>query len=733
MLPDITMLAGMVIGGYRLERVVGRGAASAVFLARKEQEGAAPVAVKVLLLPSNLTAAERAEFRKRFARKAEVLRQLRHPHILPLLESGEDGATGLPFMVLPYVAGGSLADRATSPLPLPEVLGYVRQIAAALDYAHALGVIHRDIKPANVLIDGHGQALLADFGIGKLFDDVGGTTLTTRGQQLGTPEYMAPEQVRGDPPVPQTDVYGLGMLTYQLVTGHVAFTGRTTFEIMTHQLQDAPPLPRQWRPDLPLPAEAVILRALAKDWMQRFATAGAFTAALEAGLQGKHPVTLVAPPLLPAYAPTLAAPAPLATIITPDQRRAQRRERWRRGFAIVGLILLILAPLGYVAGAISFFRLYFSAGFYFRAGEVLTIGMAGLVLLGALGAYQAIRGLRRLPSAPLRLPHYTVFLIPLIVVLAIQSVLTRTELTPWMIGLHDVLLPVEFILPPLTIFALAATRLNMALTWRRLLLSAAIGLIPGLAVLEGYGAIAGFKFELVIGDISPALYPLLGLALLMTPPLLEGLKALFPIWSLRRITTPAEALLLGMAVGSAYAISVGYLTQIPGFAGSSGDLRYPDLVNADFFSSISTGMVALGWFYLVQGTGFSQRHLKGWSCLLYASVSIALTELMDFPPDSSDWQFLGPTYWFPGFPDQTIFIYISLGLGMIALGILIFVTGRLSQAAPALANTYQPGAPMHRALVGLLRPLSAVVLAGVLLPGSYHLTDTGIGGLRWHI
>ena len=297
-------LVGQSIAGYRLDKLLGVGATGAVFLGTRlpettgivERTGALPTelpqqtAIKVLILPWQLTADEREDFRKRFIREAQTLQRLRHPHIVPVLTFGEDSATGLMYMILPYMSGGTLAStlaNAKGGLPFAVVSNYLTQIAAALDYAHSQGVIHRDIKPANVLLDGAGQPYLADFSIVRLVADTH-TKLTTTGRIMGTPRYMAPEQISGAGPLgPAGDIYSLGMVVYEMLTGRVAFDAGSLMEMIQRHVQVAPPPPHQLRPDLPPPAEAAVLRALAKQPQDRFTSAGMFAYAFAAGLQGR--------------------------------------------------------------------------------------------------------------------------------------------------------------------------------------------------------------------------------------------------------------------------------------------------------------------------------------------------------------------------------------------------------------------------------------------------------------
>lgn len=311
MSPSADQLLGRVIAGYRLTRILGAGGAGTVFLAEAMDPPHSQVAVKILIpsAPGGLSSAQFADFRARFKREAETLsHQLHHPNILPVYGSGEDPETGYAYMVMPYLSGGTLADLiAKGPIPLADAVTYINQLAAALDYAHAQGVIHRDIKPANILLDDQRQISLADFGIAKLLDLAGNTlhtTLTLRGSIIGTPGYLAPEQTRNQPVSALTDIYGLGLVAYQLVTGQIPFSATDLTSMLIAVATQPPVPPRAYRPDLPEPAAAAILRALAKAPTERFARAGAFARAFAFGIAGQWMPGFTAPSASGATGPT---------------------------------------------------------------------------------------------------------------------------------------------------------------------------------------------------------------------------------------------------------------------------------------------------------------------------------------------------------------------------------------------------------------------------------------------
>ena len=260
---------------YTIERILGQGGMATVHLA-EERKHKRKVAIKVL--KPEFGASVGAE---RFLREIGIAAQLSHPHIVPLIDSGE--SDGSLYYVSPYVPGGSLRDRLLrqKKLSVDDALRIAHEVGVALDYAHRNGFVHRDVKPENILFaDDH--ALLADFGIAHVRSSAGGETLTLAGLALGTPEYMSPEQASGETDIGiPGDIYGLACVFYEMVAGEPPFKGTSARATMAKQVTErARPL-RTLRPDAPSGFERVLEKALAKDPVQRFSTVVEFCDALE--------------------------------------------------------------------------------------------------------------------------------------------------------------------------------------------------------------------------------------------------------------------------------------------------------------------------------------------------------------------------------------------------------------------------------------------------------------------
>jgi eukaryotic-like serine/threonine-protein kinase len=269
-------VASALSARYRIERELGRGGMAVVYLA-EDLRHRRRVAVKVLR--PDLARSIGAE---RFVREIEIAAGLSHPHILPLYDSGGAG-DDLLYYVMPYVEGESLRDRLARErqLPVDDALRLAREVAEALAYAHAQGVVHRDIKPENVLLQS-GHALVADFGIARAVDAAAHERLTETGIALGTPAYMSPEQAAGERDVDQrSDVYSLGCVLYEMLAGEPPFTGPTAQAVLARKVLEPLPRLRVVRPNVPQAVEDVATRALARVPADRYATAAELAAALE--------------------------------------------------------------------------------------------------------------------------------------------------------------------------------------------------------------------------------------------------------------------------------------------------------------------------------------------------------------------------------------------------------------------------------------------------------------------
>ena len=276
-LEEMSGLAKALRATYRLDRVIGRGGMALVFLADDLRHGRR-VAIKVM--NSELGTEVLSE---RFLKEIRTTAALQHPHILPLIDSGE--ANGQLYYVTPYVEGESLQDRLARErqLPVDEAVRLAREVCAALDYAHRHGVVHRDVKPANVLLQ-DGQALVADFGIALALASAGDQRLTQTGLSLGTPQYMAPEQLTGERTIDgRADIYALGAVTYEMLAGDPPFAAPTAQASAARALTEDPRPLSALRRSVPPNVEGAILRALEKLPADRFATAKEFGDALVSG------------------------------------------------------------------------------------------------------------------------------------------------------------------------------------------------------------------------------------------------------------------------------------------------------------------------------------------------------------------------------------------------------------------------------------------------------------------
>ncbi|NTW97765.1 MAG: serine/threonine protein kinase, partial [Oscillochloris sp.] len=288
------------LGRYTITELLGRGGMAAVYRAT-DTVLQRDVALKVLYPQYS----DDQSLVERFTREAVTAAALEHPHIVPVYDVGEH--EGMAYIAMKLLSGETLQDhlQRVGAIGPDELCRLLAPVADALDYAHSRGVIHRDIKPGNIFLcqtpSGAAQVMLTDFGIAKRLDAPG---LTTTGALIGTPDYMAPEQIAGRPVDARTDVYALGMLAYRALTGRRAFDGSTQDVLMGH-LYRQPPLPSAVAPGLPAALDPVLLRAVASDANSRFPSAGAFVRALGDTAAAASPA-----PDLPMAAYALGAPPP---------------------------------------------------------------------------------------------------------------------------------------------------------------------------------------------------------------------------------------------------------------------------------------------------------------------------------------------------------------------------------------------------------------------------------------
>jgi serine/threonine protein kinase len=306
---------GQMLGSYRIITQIGKGGMATVYKAYQPSMDR-NVAIKVL--PSQL--AESKEFTARFQQEARFIARLEHPHILPVFDYGE--SDGVAYFVMRYLEAGTLKDRmeAGRPLPLNEIDRIFTQLTAALSYAHSHGIVHRDLKPANALIDSYGNIFLTDFGIAKLLESAS-PRLTQTDAIMGTPAYISPEQAQAATVDQRSDIYSLGIILYEMVTGGVPFTADTPLAIILKHISDPLPPPSLIKPDIPAPIERVILKALAKNPADRFSTAEEFVAAWKRALEEKETVRQVPETIAESASPAI----PLGqTHYSPDALRERK-------------------------------------------------------------------------------------------------------------------------------------------------------------------------------------------------------------------------------------------------------------------------------------------------------------------------------------------------------------------------------------------------------------------------
>jgi serine/threonine protein kinase len=279
-------LVGKTIGPYKISSLLGKGSMAMVY---KAYQPSLERYVALKVLPAELQ--KEPGFSYRFRREARTAAKLEHPHILAVYDFGQEH--GLSYIAMRYVEAGTLQDLIGETLDLWHVADLVGQIADALDYAHEHGIVHRDVKPTNVLLYRDNYVLLADFGLAKALD--GTQQITATGVVLGTPAYMSPEQARGEHVDQRSDVYSLGVILFELLTGQLPFEADTPLDMLMRLVSDPVPFPREINPSIPVPLEMVLMKALAKLPEERYQSAGELAQAFRDAIRDAKTIELSPP------------------------------------------------------------------------------------------------------------------------------------------------------------------------------------------------------------------------------------------------------------------------------------------------------------------------------------------------------------------------------------------------------------------------------------------------------
>jgi beta-lactam-binding protein with PASTA domain/tRNA A-37 threonylcarbamoyl transferase component Bud32 len=351
-----TLINTLFDGRYRILRKLGSGGMANVYMAEDEDLGRR-VAIKIL----NERYAHDELFNERFRREAKSAAALSHPNIVSIYDRGE--ADGIPYIAMEVIEGRSLKELILTrgPLPVGQAIDYAKQILGALRFAHRHGIIHRDIKPHNTLLGNENRLKVTDFGIAR----AGASQMTEVGSIMGTAQYLSPEQARGAPVAAASDIYSLGIVLYEMLTGQVPFTGDTAVEIAMKHLNEPPKPPSTLRPELTRELDQVVLRALAKTPEDRYQTADELQEDLdrvEAGLPLSRETSTAATAVISGVRPGQATQVLSAPPTTPLPRQPvaprrppppypprydreeppRRRRRWRPWL----IVLLLLAAFG---------------------------------------------------------------------------------------------------------------------------------------------------------------------------------------------------------------------------------------------------------------------------------------------------------------------------------------------------------------------------------------------------
>ncbi len=345
-------LTGKTLGNYQIIERVGKGGMATVYKAYQPALDR-QVAVKVI---HEQLASEDIEYVKRFQREAKVVASLRHPNIVQVFDYGVEN--NLPYMVMEYLDGHTLKAELQAlaakgqPMPFDEVRRIFEAVASAVAYAHSQGLIHRDIKPANIFLTHKGEVILTDFGIARV---AGGTQYTASGVVIGTPDYMSPEQCQGAHGDARSDIYSLGIVLYEMLTGRVPFEADTPLSVIMKHVSEPPPPPRQINASIPEPVASVLMKTLAKEPDDRYPRVEEVMTALDSAFAKSS----VSPLVAPVSSRTGGGQSiPVGRSAPKDARRPARKGiLWVLGCAGLGALslagLAVVAVLIYSAAQLS--------------------------------------------------------------------------------------------------------------------------------------------------------------------------------------------------------------------------------------------------------------------------------------------------------------------------------------------------------------------------------------------
>jgi beta-lactam-binding protein with PASTA domain/predicted Ser/Thr protein kinase len=318
---------GVVDGRYRVLQRIGSGGMADVWLA-EDAHLQRRVALKVL----HSRFSQDREFVERFRREAEAAAGLQHPNIVAVFDRGE--FEGSYYIAMQYVEGRTLKQLIDAGLSPEQAVGLIRQVLEAARFAHRGGIVHRDLKPQNVIVDGEGKAVVTDFGIAR----AGVSEITQAGSVMGTPHYLSPEQAQGMDVTAVSDLYSVGVILYEALTGRVPFEGESAVAVAMKQVSQVPQRPSSINPRVSPALDAAVMRALEKDPGQRFQSADAFIAALDAAI--KEPGATGGTAAFAALPPVVATPE--------DEEPEEEKRRKRRWWWLVAIAVLIGALVGFL-------------------------------------------------------------------------------------------------------------------------------------------------------------------------------------------------------------------------------------------------------------------------------------------------------------------------------------------------------------------------------------------------